>query len=204
MKRTNWTLTTFLVLSVGCGAAPAEESDARAERGGEQAGREHAGGEQEHHGDHERGHHHAHHGEGHHHDNAPPPEPTQVMADGSQQFGAALDESVAATPLADIMANPAAFAGQVVRTEGEITQVCQSRGCWMEIRPDTESAGIRVPMAGHRFFLPRDISGRRATLQGTVVIAELSEADRAHLESEGAQAAGQDLSIEAMGVLVHP
>ena len=52
--------------------------------------------------------------------------------------------------------------------------------------------------------LPRDLAGSRATIEGTVQVAALSEEDRAHLESEGATAAGQDVSIEATAVLVHP
>jgi hypothetical protein len=58
-------------------------------------------------------------------------------------------------------------------------------------------------MAGHSFFLPRDVSGRRATIQGRVEVEALDEATRQHLEEEGAQAAGQALSIEATSVVVH-
>lgn len=131
------------------------------------------------------------------------PEPARVLADGSRLFGSELSE-MDVTPLADITASPARFAGENVKTEGQIAQVCQSMGCWMEIRVDEDSPGIRVPMAGHSFFLPRDVAGSRATIQGTVTVAELSPEARAHLESEGATAAGGDLSIEATGVLVHP
>lgn len=189
MKR--YATISSLILMLGCGGSAAEESDDTAHAEGEH----HAGGEH-HHGE-------GHHGEGHHEEAEAPPEPTRVLADGSRLFGSELDEARETTSLADIMAEPDRFEGQVVKTEGEITQVCQSRGCWMEIRPDAETAGIRVPMANHGFFLPRDISGRRATLEGTVVIAQLSEEDRAHLEAEGAQATDQDVSIEATGVVVH-
>lgn len=191
MKRLTTTLS--LILMFGCGGSAAEGT--ATEGTDEAAHAEHAGGEEHHGGDH--------HGEGHHEEADAAPEPTEVLADGARLFGSALDEGREATALADIVAEPGRFEGQVVKTEGEITQVCQARGCWMEIRAAENAPGIRVPMAGHSFFLPRDISGRRATLEGTVVIAELSEEDRAHLEAEGAEATDQDVSIEATGVVVH-
>lgn len=106
------------------------------------------------------------------------------------------------TNLPDITANPESFAGQTVKTEGEITQVCQRMGCWMEMR-EGDGPAIRVPMAGHSFFLPRDVSGHRATIEGQVALRELSAAEREHLESEGAQAVGQRLQITATGVEIH-
>ena len=103
------------------------------------------------------------------------------------------------TTLTDITDDPESFAGRTVKTEGEITQVCQRMGCWMEMR-EGDGPAIRVPMAGHSFFLPRDVSGRRATIEGQVALRELSDAEREHLASEGAQAVGQRLQITATGV----
>ncbi|MCB9594426.1 MAG: DUF4920 domain-containing protein [Sandaracinaceae bacterium] len=131
------------------------------------------------------------------------PEPARVLADGSRLFGAELSERDD-TPLSTILGDPSTFDGQVVKTSGEISAVCQAMGCWMELRADAESPGIRVPMANHAFFLPRDLAGARATIEGTVTVAALDDATREHLESEGAQAAGSELSIEATGVIVHP
>ena len=88
-----------------------------------------------------------------------------------------------------------------MRTEGEIARVCQRAGCWMELRaPD--GPAVRVPMAGHSFFLPQDSAGRHATMQGRVQIREHSADVREHLESEGAQATASALSIEATGVVI--
>ncbi|MEQ8454545.1 MAG: DUF4920 domain-containing protein [Sandaracinaceae bacterium] len=123
-------------------------------------------------------------------------------AGSANHFGAALDESMPTTALADILAEPTRFEGQVVKTEGEVARVCQRMGCWMELRQDAESPGVRVPMAGHSFFLPRDCAGRRATMQGRVALRELSPEARAHLESEGAVATASALSIEASGVVL--
>ncbi len=171
------------VMAAGCGGTSSNDTVAE----NDTAGGEHHGMR---HGEHE--------GEG------AAPEPSRVMEDGSRLFGGEIDEAREVTPLAQILAAPAQYEGQVVKTEGEISQVCQAMGCWMELRADEQSPGIRVPMAGHSFFLPRDLAGSRATIEGTVHVAELSEEEREHLASEGATATDQDVSIEATGVLVAP
>jgi hypothetical protein len=70
------------------------------------------------------------------------------------------------TTLAEVVASPAKYANQEIRTEGVVKAVCQKAGCWMEIGDETSQAHIK--MAGHRFVVPRSSSGRRAIVQGTV------------------------------------
>ena len=130
------------------------------------------------------------------------PSPVRTLDDGSRAFGAEPSEREA-TALAAIMASPARFQGQIVKTEGEIAQVCQRMGCWMEITAEADGTAVRVPMAGHSFFLPRDVAGRRATVEGTVNVETLDDATAEHLREEGAQATDQALSIEATTVVVH-
>jgi len=108
----------------------------------------------------------------------------------------------AVTPLATVLAEPTRFADQVVKTEGEITRVCQSMGCWMELRAEVGGQAVHVPMAGHAFFLPRDVAGKRATIEGRVSVQERSPEQVAHLQAEGSEVAALALSIEAAGVEV--
>lgn len=128
------------------------------------------------------------------------PLPTAVLPDGSRLFGTALTER-APTALSEITAHPEAFADQVVHTSGTIERVCQAMGCWMELRAEGAEP-VRVPMAGHSFFLPRDVAGRPAEIEGRVALVALSEDRRRHLEGEGATATSSALSIEATGVVV--
>jgi hypothetical protein len=128
------------------------------------------------------------------------PQPSAVLADGARQFGGSLTD-LAPTALSAISASPTSFDGQTVRTEGTIERVCQRMGCWMELRAEG-SEPVRVPMAGHSFFLPRDVAGHPATIEGRVQVTPLSPERRAHLESEGALATAGDLSIEATSVVV--
>ncbi len=131
------------------------------------------------------------------------PRPIRENGDGSRLFGSEMDAAREVTPLATVIDAPARFAGQTVKTEGVISQVCQRMGCWMELRPTADDGpAVRVPMAGHSFFLPRDVAGRPATVEGTVEVHELDDATRDHLREEGAQATAQPVSIAATAVLV--
>src|SRR5678816_3883366 len=45
-------------------------------------------------------------------------------------FGAAITEKTT-VPLVKLLAEPAKFSSQTVRTEGKVTAVCKSMGCWI-------------------------------------------------------------------------
>jgi hypothetical protein len=105
------------------------------------------------------------------------------------------------TPLSEITADPAQYEGRVVLTEGEVQRVCQKRGCWLELA-DSSGARAFVPMAGHSFTVPMDSVGETALVEGTVHRRERSEAERQHLESDGAGSSIPAVSIEAAGVLI--
>jgi Domain of unknown function (DUF4920) len=110
---------------------------------------------------------------------APPPTvaPTQALEPkaataevikplSQKKFGQPVTETKA-TALTDLVKEPTKFADQTVRTEGTVSAVCKSMGCWMEIADTTGQAHIK--MAGHAFFVPREASGHRAIIQGKVM-----------------------------------
>ena len=120
------------------------------------------------------------------------PQPSAVLADGSRQFGGALTD-LAPTALSAISASPTTFDGQTVRTEGTIERVCQRMGCWMELRAEGTEP-IRVPMAGHSFFVPKTASGRKARVLATLVKNDEDGAcaeDKDGLSAAGAAPAGE-------------
>lgn len=124
-----------------------------------------------------------------------------VDAAGERAYGAPLVGDAPPLALASLLDDPERYAGQVVRTEGEISAVCQRMGCWMELRDERQRA-VRVPMAGHAFFLPRDVAGRRALVEGPLRVRPLGAAEREHLESEGAAATDVALELNATSVVV--
>lgn len=87
-----------------------------------------------------------------------------------------------ATPLAELLANPEAFAERTVLVRGEIHDVCQKKGCWTILR-DGE-AFVRVRFADYAFFVPKDSRGREAVAQGQLTLRTLSEREARHYEAE--------------------
>jgi hypothetical protein len=132
---------------------------------------------------------------------APPPAAPPPVT-GARTFGAPLVGAAALTALTEITGAPDRFKDQVVRTEGTIARVCQAMGCWMELQASASDPAVRVPMAGHAFFLPKDVAGRHATIEGRVALQELTPEVRAHLASEGAVAVASALSIAATTVVI--
>ena len=72
------------------------------------------------------------------------------------------------TPLAEIVRDPARFAGETLLIHGEIIEVCQKKGCWTVIRQGDEH--VRVRFKDYGFFLPKDCVGAKAYAQGSVSV----------------------------------
>jgi hypothetical protein len=57
--------------------------------------------------------------------------------------------------------------------EAKVTEVCQSKGCWMKVElPNGES--MRVTFKDYGFFMPKDLAGQTVKMQG---IAKKEETD---------------------------
>lgn len=70
------------------------------------------------------------------------------------------------TSLRAIVAAPDSFTDKPVLVRGKVAAVCQMAGCWMEIVDDESRAHIK--MANHAFYVPKNCSGKIATVQGIV------------------------------------
>jgi hypothetical protein len=132
--------------------------------------------------------------------------PKQATAAGikpleKKKFGNEITQA-ASTPLTSVTQDPTKFASQTIRTEGVVTAVCQSMGCWMEIGDETGTAHIK--MAGHSFFIPAAASGHRAVIQGKVAAApvanECSGKDGCREKAEKESGRVAKVEIEATGV----
>jgi hypothetical protein len=102
--------------------------------------------------------------------------PAAAVAD---EYGAELKLD-AATPIADILADPHHYEGQLVRVEGPVKSVCQGKGCWIRVG-DVEG-------------------GLTAIVEGVVVI----EQETASEESEGGHVCAHDkIRLETAGVILN-
>jgi hypothetical protein len=128
----------------------------------------------------------------------------QVQAVGepsAHTFGAA--PALAGDPIdvTQVLAAPNNYLQQTIKCQGTVSRVCEAAGCWLELRADAGGAGLRVPMAGHSFFVPQTIVGKRAVVEGTLSTRQLSNAELAHLRGEGLEASGP-LFLAATSVVV--
>lgn len=122
----------------------------------------------------------------------PPPE---------RAFGAPLSGPGEVVDVAQVLKEPSAYLQRNIKCRGTIARVCQAAGCWLELSGAGGGEGLRVPMAGHAFFVPQDIIGKSAVVEGKLAARELLDAERAHLTGEGLKATGP-LFLEATGVVV--
>jgi hypothetical protein len=116
------------------------------------------------------------------------------------KFGAAITET-ASTPLNSLVQDPTRFADKTVRTEGMVTAVCQSKGCWMQLSDETGVAHVKF--AGYGFFVPKDASGHRAVVQGKILPSGPDECSgKDGCREKGEQESGRvaKLEFEATGV----
>lgn len=90
----------------------------------------------------------------------------------------------AVTSLDDIAAKPEAFADKTVKVSGKLTSVCQKKGCWATLGGSNPTARARVTFKDYGFFAPMDGTGAMATVEGTIGVKVMSEAERAHLAED--------------------
>lgn len=71
------------------------------------------------------------------------------------------------TSIGKILAEPDTWVGKHVRVEGEVTDVCPMKGCWMEIS-EPEGDRLRVKVDDGVIVFPVDSKGKRAVAEGVV------------------------------------
>ena len=101
--------------------------------------------------------------------------------------GIALGTETPAVAFADVLKEPAKFAGKRVRIEGVVERVCQSEGCWMQITPESGVSGIRVTFKDHSFFVPKDSQSMKFKAEGEFSVKVLDKAQVDHLIEDGAK-----------------
>ena len=96
-------------------------------------------------------------------------------------FGAGLTLEEA-TPLSVVAARPNEWSTRPVLLHGRLSEVCQRKGCWTMLQDGDQK--VRVRFKDYGFFIPKDVSGRQAYVEGTVKGSVLSEAEARHYAAE--------------------
>lgn len=97
-----------------------------------------------------------------------------------------------------------------IKLTGEVEAVCQTKGCWMNIK-GTNGESIRVTFKDYAFFMPMDCSGKTAIVEGVAKIEVTSIADLKEFAKDDKQTKEeiaaikepkQELVFEANGVIL--
>jgi hypothetical protein len=87
-------------------------------------------------------------------------------ADAAETYGGGVSLTET-TSIGKILVDPDTYVGKRVRIEGEVTDVCPMRGCWMEIA-EPEGDRIRVKVEDGVLVFPADAKGKRAVAEGVL------------------------------------
>ena len=123
-----------------------------------------------------------------------------LSASEATRYGEPVPAGVVTVALATALAEPERYAQSPHAIRGEISSVCQNKGCWTIIRDG--SAWARVS-TGHRYFLPKDASGF-AVAYGRLERKEIDAKTVAHLAAEGGQAESHEFRIDALAIAIEP
>mgnify|MGYP001815322011 FL=1 len=115
----------------------------------------------------------------------------------SEEYGAGIDLQQS-TPIHAILADPDAFLGQTVRVEGQVLDVCPSKGCWIEIGDETKS--IQIKVEDDVIVFPSDAKGRIASAQGEVEAIEMSRDEYLRWLAHAAEERGESFDPEAADI----
>jgi Domain of unknown function (DUF4920) len=85
-------------------------------------------------------------------------------ASGMQYFGAKIDDK-GAIPYASLVDQMADKDSMAVKVHGKVAEVCQVKGCWMNVVADGKE-NMFVKFKDYGFFMPLDITGKEVIMEG--------------------------------------
>lgn len=90
-----------------------------------------------------------------------------------------------ATLIKDILDKPDKYLGREVCIEGEITEVCQNMGCWINVKDASTNETIQVKVDDGVIVFPKDGAGKKVVAQGKLekVLVSKEELQRQAKES---------------------
>ncbi len=78
---------------------------------------------------------------------------------------------------------------------GNIDAVCQAKGCWLTMSVGSEK--MTVKFKDYAFFMPKDCSGKKATMTGKAFMKEVSVEEQKHLAKDAGKSKKEIKKIKA-------
>ncbi len=80
------------------------------------------------------------------------------------------------TKIASILEKPEEYLGKTVMVEGEVTDVCQKAGCWLEMT-DASAKKIKIKVKDGEIVFPKKSKGSKIKAEGMVYEIKMSKED---------------------------
>ncbi len=103
------------------------------------------------------------------------------------------------TPVAALLAEPDSWAGETVRVEGEVREVCPKAGCWLSITPAEGSSPLRVKVNDGEIVFPLSARGQVASAQGVVEVHDMNRDQYTGWLQHLAEERGEEFDPETVG-----
>lgn len=126
---------------------------------------------------------------------------TEVETKSTTEYtsiGAAIDENGAI--LSDEMTSR--FQNLIVsdtlktKFSATVTEVCQSKGCWMKLKLENGEEAM-VKFKDYGFFMPKDIAGKEVIVNGLAFIEEMSVEEQKHYAEDAGESKEVIVAITA-------
>ena len=126
-----------------------------------------------------------------------------------QSFGEQITADNSIT-LTEAIAQLGSQANIHTKVKGTVVDVCQAKGCWMNVAVN-DSQVVMVRFKDYAFFMPKDIAGKEAIIQGELYWDTISIEMLHHYGEDAGKSANQIAAInkpefkpsfEAHGVLI--
>ena len=111
-------------------------------------------------------------------------EASASSANGGKAYGEKITTE-GAIAAEDLIKEMAGKDSMVVKIKGTIEEVCQMKGCWVTVKT-AENKTMRVKFGEDDFFVPKDVSGKTAVMEGVAYIDVIPVDEQRHyLEDAG-------------------
>ncbi len=103
----------------------------------------------------------------------------QAKEKSTGTFGAEIDEE-GSVQLADVLQQLQDTSATQAKLTGEVTSVCQKKGCWMKVALDQPEDTIMVRFKDYGFFVPKNAAGNEVVMKGRAYYDTMSVEKRRH------------------------
>lgn len=79
------------------------------------------------------------------------------------------------TAISDLNAHPDQYLGKVVQVKGQVSEVCQAMGCWMQLVDPATKAAVKIKVKDGEIVFPKTAVGRMAVAEGKLAKIEMTK-----------------------------